>query len=352
MAGEEKMPVALIGLGGVGRVHFEVYREMPDVKIIAVAEPDAGRRAVAEAAGIPAFADHRSMLASAKPRVACVLTPVSTHEAIVADCAAAGVHVLCEKPLALSVASGRRMAEAAAAANVRLAYGASYRFLAAIRTAREMILAGTIGDVVILRETLIGGAGPESRRPIGPIHYPAGGIGGGPMGLIDHGIHLVDTFRWLAGSEIVAASGRGNVSGEAMGAEWMAMTFANGALGLLLYDDGTWPTELPAEGAFSWGAGWDLSGRVEGGQWNPQPGIIHVHGTKGALRIAHYANHLHQIDGRGIRQVPLSGDAAPAQFSRQLRSLLASVRTGQPLEVPAEEGVAALAAIERLYDRR
>jgi predicted dehydrogenase len=259
------------------------------------------------------------------------------------------VHVLCEKPLAASPAEAAAMIAACRSAGVQLAYGASYRFLPAVARARALIAEGALGDVVLMREQSIGGAGPAAREILPPSHYPAGGPGGSPMGLVDHGVHLIDAFAWLAGAPVVSAHGRGNVSGEALGPEHLTMTLANGAVGSLLYDEGTYATDLPAEGLFSWGASWDAEGYHAGGAWAAHPGAIHVHGSKGALRIAHYANALFLNDKHGLRQLPLEGRPAPYHFAAQIDAFAEDLLAGRAPRCDAEAGLAALQVLAAAY---
>jgi predicted dehydrogenase len=345
----EGLRVGLIGLGAVGRLHLEAYRAADRVRVVAVAEPDAARRAAAAEPGIDLFADAAQMLAGANVDIACVLTPVASHAAMTRLCAEAGVHVLCEKPLAASLAEASAMIAACREAGVQLAYGASYRFLPAVARARALIADGALGDVVLLREQSIGGFGPATREILPPSHYPAGGPGGSPMGLVDHGVHLIDAFAWLAGAPVVSAHGRGNVSGEPPGPEHLTMTLANGAVGALLDDEGTYPTDLPAEGLLSWGASWDADGYHAGGAWAAHPGAIHVHGSKGALRIAHYANALFLNDKNGLRQLPLEGRPAPFHFAAQIDAFAKDLIAGRPPRCDAEAGLAGLKVLAAAY---
>jgi len=89
------------------------------------------------------------------------------------------------------------MISACRESGVQLCYGASYRYLPALIAAREIILSGQLGEILLLRESCIGGSGSQNRQTLGPHHFPPGGPGGSSMGLIDHGIHLIDTFSWL-----------------------------------------------------------------------------------------------------------------------------------------------------------
>ena len=76
-----------------------------------------------------------------------MLTPPASHAALVALAAEAGVHVLCEKPIAPSLAEAQAMRRAGEGAGVKIFYGASYRHLPALRQARALILAGVIGEI-------------------------------------------------------------------------------------------------------------------------------------------------------------------------------------------------------------
>jgi predicted dehydrogenase len=346
-----KLRVGLIGLGGVGRVHLQAYRTVAGIDVVAVADPDATARAAAAALSkARIYSDHIELLHQEDLDLACILTPAASHEAVALSCAEAGVHALCEKPLTLSNASAERMISAFRKRRLHLFYGASYRYLPAVRRARELIAEGAVGEVILMREQIIAGTGRDGCRPLGPAHYPDGGPGGTPMGLVDHGVHLIDTFRWLTGQEIVSVYGRGNISGEQLSPEFMHMTFDGGAVGYLVYEEGTYPTDLPGEGQFSWGEGWDSSGYRPAGRWHAQPGCIHVHGSRGALRIFHYANTLYLTDAAGTTQIGLHNGAAPGHFAAQMEAVAASLRKGEDPEVGGGEGLIDLQALLAVYE--
>ena len=182
-----------------------------------------------------------------------VLTPASTHRQIVEAAAGKGIDVFCEKPIAVTVEDAQAMVSACDRAAVRLFYGSCYRYLPAVIKARKLIQQGAIGQVQLLTEQAIGGHGIDGYQQLAPIHYPIGGPGGPGMGLVDHGVHLIDIFPWLTDSSIVAAHGRGQISGEPAGSEYMAMQLSNGAVGHLLYNAATFSAGLPNEGMFSGG---------------------------------------------------------------------------------------------------
>ncbi len=344
------MRTGLIGLGEVGQIHLEAYAGSSLVEVVAVAEISAeGRSAAKIAKGITIYASHLAMLQEEELDIVCVLTPAATHAQIACDCADAGIATLCEKPLAHSVAAARIMADHFALKEVKLGYGSSYRHLPAIIKAREMIAAGAIGTVTSAREICITGRGPSAQRPFAAVHYPGGGPGGTGMGLVDHGIHLLDILPWLIGAPVVSAWGRGNRSGAPLQNEFATLHFANGAIGQLLYDDGTWPSALPGEGVFSKGASWDLDGPLPPGRWDSNPATIHVHGTHGALRICYYANALFYQNQTGMREIAITGEPAPAHFRSQIESFAANIASGL-LPVPsADDGIRALKILEAIY---
>jgi UDP-N-acetyl-2-amino-2-deoxyglucuronate dehydrogenase len=289
------------------------------------------------------------MLAAEPLDIVCILTPPAARLRIVADVAAAGHAILVEKPMATTRADAGKMRRLCEDAGVPLIYGASYRHLLALKQARDLIAEGAIGNVILLREEFVGGHGPSSRAALPPWHYPEGGIGGTGMGLVDHGVHLIDAFAWLAGSPVAWASGRGNRSGYPLETEYAVLGLANGATGHLLYQDGTWATQLPAEGQFSLGASWDADGYHPGGAWQAYPGSIHVHGTRGALRIFHYAHALYLSDAEGTRQIVLDGDPPPDHFRAQIDAFADELRGDVPPTTGADAGIAALAVLEAIY---
>lgn len=344
--------MGLIGLGGVGEFHLRALADAEWCQLVSVAEPREDRvSSFAAEYNFTAYPSYKDMLRDSALDAVCVASPVATHEEIVLACAASGVAVLCEKPLTLSLESADRMIVACREAGVQLGYGASYRYLPAVRKARELIKDGVIGQVVALREHAVGGSGIDGFVPIGFAHYPKGGPGGSGMGLVDHGIHFIDIFEWLSGARIKSVSGRGNISGEPPATEHMIMKFDNGAVGSLFYNDCTYSTTLPTEGIFSQGEGWDLGGTsVPKGGWSPHPGSIEVFGTKGALRIFHYVNKLYLSNKDGICECNLEGLAAPGHFRAQLEDFAHAVQTGGDAPVDGEVGRRALHALLATYE--
>ena len=129
------------------------------------------------------------------------------------------------------------------------------------------------------------------------------------------------------------------------------MFFANGAIGQLVYNDATFPADLPYEGIFSWGAGWDATYKlIPGGNWNDTPGNIRVHGTKGALRIYHYPNKLFFFSEDKQKQITVQDRPMPGNFAMQLESLVQSILNDSKPEVTGLDGIKALQVLLAAYE--
>jgi len=122
-----------------------------------------------------------------------VCTENAGHKKVTLAAAAAGKHVICEKPLAMSVADAQEMVDACQKAGVILATAFPCRFSPAMGRLREIVGAGKLGD-------LVGIAGTNQGS------YPGGWFvkkelsGGGAV--IDHTVHCTDLMRWLTGAEV------------------------------------------------------------------------------------------------------------------------------------------------------
>ena len=344
--------IALIGLGGVAQAHLQGIDLLPDVNIVAVCDV---RQDVADEIAAKyqaqAYTDYYDLVKTSGIDLVMVLTPASTHREVVEVAATAGHHIFCEKPLAVTADDGEAIVAACREAGVKLFYGSCYRYLPAVKKACELIHSGAIGAVQLMSEQVIGGNGLAGYQELPPIHYPVGGPGGPGMGIVDHGIHLIDIFSWFTQSGIVGVQGQGQISGAPAASEYMAMTFENGAMGHLLYNAATFSTVLPNEGMFSGGQGWQIEGVTESGLWEQQPGSISVYGTQGSLRIFHYTNALFINTGDGPRQVTLSDRPAFGHFATQLEDCIDAIVRDRPPSISGEDGLRLLKTMLSLYER-
>lgn len=143
------LKTALIGCGAIAHEHYRYLQQSPLTKVVAVCDrsPAAGRY-FRERFGVPtSFTDASEMLDTVKPDVVHVLTPPSTHADLVVSSLAAGAHVFCEKPIALSLAALAQIEEAARRADRYYAENHNYRFNDPIRRLDALITANRLGAV-------------------------------------------------------------------------------------------------------------------------------------------------------------------------------------------------------------
>lgn len=191
--------VGIIGCGGISRCHVDGYRAN-GAEVVAVTDVSAeAAEALAKETGAAVYPDVPALLASGVEVVSICTPPVAHEEAAVAALAA-GVHVLCEKPIAFDAAAARRMAQAVAGAKAQFMPAFRHRFLPANVAFRTLIADGTIGDPVLFTNMFFGPAFEMEGK-----WFTKKAIAGGGC-LLDTNSHSVDLFRFLIG-EIVEQTG-------------------------------------------------------------------------------------------------------------------------------------------------
>lgn len=170
-------------------------RQRPEVTLLGVADEDETRgRSFAAAHGLAWFASYQALLAEG-PDAVVINSENTRHAALVELAAAAGAHVLCEKPLATSAAAARQMLAQCEAAGVTLMTAFPLRFSPPVLAARATLQAGSLGRIY--------GCNATNQGQL-PAHVPwfidPQLAGGGA--LMDHVVHVADLLRWFFGSEV------------------------------------------------------------------------------------------------------------------------------------------------------
>jgi predicted dehydrogenase len=202
------MNFGLIGAGGIGRVRAQALAMAPECRLAAVADVEPDRARAAAPAGTPCFQQYQQLLEQPDIEAVVVSTPPAYHEDIVLAALGAGKHVLCEKPLAPTVAACRRMVEAARRSGKLLTTGFNHRYLPAVKFLKQTLDSGRIGTLDHVR-AFAGHTGLSEFKA--PWMYSKDAIGGGA--LMDVGIHVIDLARYLLGEV-------SQVYGVATGAVW------------------------------------------------------------------------------------------------------------------------------------
>ena len=214
MSGHPPVRVGLIGAGSIARAHAIAYAsartycgpEVPEARLVRLADVDeALAKTAAARLGFEAWTtDWEEVVASPDVDLVSIVTPNFLHAPMAIAAAAAGKHVLCEKPLAATAAEGERMYRAAAAAGVVHAVNFNYRKVPAVRFIARLLREGRIGEVRHLRGVFLQDWGNEARLPRS-WKFAAAGAGAGALAGV--GSHVIDLARHQVGEfERVAAT--------------------------------------------------------------------------------------------------------------------------------------------------
>ena len=193
----EKINVAVIGLGWPGQRHLEGYFKVPFVRVAAVCDASPALLAETQARfGVAdGYADYREALACPEIDAVSICLPNFLHAPASIAAIEAGKHVLCEKPLAHTLADAERLATAVHAHDRTFMLALNNRFRIEIQALKRVIAAGTLGEIYYAK------AGWMRRRWAGTVRgwfMEKEKAGGGPM--IDLGVHMLDLALWLMGS--------------------------------------------------------------------------------------------------------------------------------------------------------
>ncbi len=186
-----KVGVGLIGSQFISAIHYESLERVADAQVLAVASPTIEHvRTFAEQRGIAQwFIDYQKMLEMPEIDMVVVGAPNDLHCEMVLACAAAGKHVVVEKPMAPSLAECDWMIEACRAANVKLMYAEELCFTPKYVRLKQLVDSGAVGKPYLLKQC------EKHDGPHSPWFWDADRSGGGVA--LDMGCHAIEFFRWL-----------------------------------------------------------------------------------------------------------------------------------------------------------
>ncbi|NLG08490.1 MAG: Gfo/Idh/MocA family oxidoreductase [Deinococcales bacterium] len=323
------LKAAIIGAGGISQSHFDGYRAA-GVEVVAISDVDAAAlaRRLGEWGLERGYTDNAQLFEAGGFDMVSIAAPTAVHHPATLAAAAAGVHVLVEKPLALDLTLADEMIEACKRAGVILMVNHQLRSSGPASKARELIQAGAIGRVtqVRLRQAHDWGG----LLTVRPTFAKRSTSGGGT--LLDNGTHLADLARFFGGrvDEVYARIATLKYDVEVEDTAHASLAYDDGALGVI---------------ETSWTAtGW------EEGFW--------VYGTEGALECTNrygpsYLRHAFRASpGSNWDQT----DVATYQFTgasahvRHVMAFVQAVRGEAPVVCTGEDGREAVRLILTAYE--
>lgn len=308
----------LIGAGGISRAYAQAFANGLPFQLVGVADlnPDAAAE-VAQIVGARAYDDIETMCCELQPTAAIVCTPPNTHAAICVELMNLGIHVLCEKPLAITSTEARRMVNAAQDNNVTFTMGSKFRFVEDVQEARRIIESGKLGDIVLFENTFAGHVDMSDRWNSNP-QISGGGV------LIDNGTHSIDIMRFLLGSvtELQVVEGRRIQN---LPVEDTARLFVRNKAGAMGSIDLSWSMN------------------------KVQPHFISIYGSQGTLLVG-WKESKYQLAGDSEWTVFGNGYDKVAAFSNQLKNFAAAIGGHEELIIDAYDALASVMTMETAYE--
>lgn len=315
----------VIGLGTMGRHHARIYGELPDVELVAVADCDPNAVAhVTRGRSVRGYLDYRALLDRERLDLVSVAVPTALHEEVARAAIARDVHLLVEKPIAATLAEGRRIAAAAREQGVVLTVGHIERFNAAVLELKRRLAAGELGKVFQIRAQR-NGPFPARIRDVGVV--------------VDLATHDLDVMRFLLDAPVERIYGETAQRIHTAHEDLVVglLRFANGAIGLI---DVNWLTPTKVR---------ELTVTGERGMF------VASYLTQ---ELYFYENNIGHASWDALDTLTgvLEGNMTRFHFERreplraELEAFVAAVRDGQPPVVTADDALAALHLAELLVE--
>ncbi|MFL6196274.1 MAG: Gfo/Idh/MocA family protein [Thermoanaerobaculia bacterium] len=322
-----KVRMAVVGCGAVAAIHHLPAITASDrVEAAVLVDADEGRaRALAERFGVTEVeTDYRTL--PGRVDAAVVALPNSLHAPVSVELLKRGVHVLVEKPMAMSVRECDEMIAAAGAGRAVLAVGLDFRFFESSLLVRNLLRDGLLGAVKSfdLRQGVI------PRWPFATDFLLKKEMAGGGV-LADFGVHVLDLLLWWLGDLSVIEYRDDAMGGVESDCEMRLATLA-GVTGVAEISR---TRNLRNTAVFE-----GERTRLEVGIWDPDPEVrLSIAGSEVAL-----AGHARREEEAGLNFTDV--------FIRQIDDFAAAVRRRREPFVPGAEGRRSLALIEECYGKR
>lgn len=323
---ETMLKVGIIGAGGMGNRHAACWARLPGVIITAVADVQGHKaRSLAEKAnsgGARAFDSAEALIAGSDIDAVSVCVPTDAHRAVSEVALRAGKHVLCEKPMALTLADCDAMIAAAKAKNVLLTVGQVARFFPEFANAHRLVEAGAVGTPAAVR-TRRGGGYPRSDTDWFGDPARSGGV------IFDLLVHDLDWLQWCFGpiSRVYARGLTERLADKTLAQIDYALLTLRHTSGVISHVEGTWADP----------GGWATTFEIAG-----DAGLLtHDSRQAGTLKKALRPEAGGVAAGMSSAASPLTPDEDP--YHLQIAAFARAIMMGEPVAVTPEEARSAVA---------
>lgn len=307
----------LIGAGGIANAYVQAFAESQVATLVAIADVRAeAAQEVARRANCQSFTSHEAMAEQVELDAVIICTPPVTHRDISVYFLKRQIHVLCEKPLSITVADAQSMQAVAEEAGVILTMASKFRCVSDVNKAKNIVESGILGEIVLFENAFTARVDMSKRWNSNP-QISGGGV------LIDNGTHSVDIMRYFLGplAEVQVVEGKRT---QGLAVEDTVRIFVKSASGVMGNID------------LSWSINKELDY------------YIRIYGSQGTLSVGWKESKYRQagspewvVFGQGYDKVQA--------FQHQIDNFARAICGQEPLLITAEDGVASVQAIDAAY---
>jgi predicted dehydrogenase len=185
---------AIIGAGAISQGYAQAFQTCDnEVEVVVVADTRAdAAKSLAEVLGCPWFDSHRAIPDDLEIDAVLVCTPPASHPEICHHFIERKVHVLCEKPFAVSTSEAEQVIETGRAHGVHVTMASKFRYVDDVIRAKQIVDSGILGDIILFENAFTARVDMTNRWNADPL------VSGGGV-LIDNGTHSVDICRYFLG---------------------------------------------------------------------------------------------------------------------------------------------------------
>ena len=312
-----KVKFSLIGAGAIAQTHVQAFSGVEIAELVAVSDIRVeAAKAIAGSVNCLDFSSYQAMVDAVELDAAIVCTPPVTHSEICIDLLERGIHVLCEKPLSISVDDAQAMQAAAQKSGALLTMASKFRYVEDAVKAKSIVQSGILGEIVLFENAFTSRVDMSARWNSNPM------VSGGGV-LIDNGTHSVDLCRYFLGplAEVQVVEGK---RVQNLAVEDTIRIFVKSTAGVMGNID------------LSWSINKELDY------------YIRIYGSQGTVSLGWKESKYHQTSSRDW-VVFGSGYNKVQAFQAQLTNFAKAIRQEEPLLITAEDAVASVEAIDAAY---
>ncbi len=313
-----KLRIGMVGAGAISQAYAQAFANCERSSLVGVADIRAeAAEAVAKSFECVSVTDYRKLYEEVGVDAVVVCTPPSTHPEICIWFLEKGIHVLCEKPLALDSESALAMVEAAEFSGAKFTMASKFRYVDDVKKAKAIVESGILGELILFENTFAGHVDMKNRWNSDPIVS-----GGGVM--IDNGTHSVDIARYLLGplAELQAVEGKRI---QDLPVEDTVRVFARSEDGVMASIDLSWSLN------------------------KQQPYYISIYGARGTVLVGWKESRYRRTSDQEWIVFGTGYDKTKA-FTAQLENFAGAIHGDEELTIKPIDALASVAVIEVAYE--